>query len=203
MTPEQINDLVREQGPHVFDRMFGAMEKVRERLERACRALGEAGVLYAVIGGNAVAAWVATRDAGAVRNTQDVDILLRIEDADRATEFLVKYGFRREQVFDVTMFLDGPDGKPSQAIHIMWANRKVKAEYVSPSPDPEKSQDIDGKRIVDLHELVRMKLLSNRRKDQVHILDMIAVGLIDATWPARYESPLDDRLKTLLDDPEG
>lgn len=113
MTPEQITDLVREQGPYVFDRMFGAMEKVRERLERACRALNEANVPYAVIGGNAVAAWVATRDEGAIRNTQDVDILLRPEDADRATEALAKYGFLREKVFDVTMFLVGPDGKPS------------------------------------------------------------------------------------------
>ena len=90
MTPEQITDLVREQGPYVFDRMFGAMEKVRERLERACRALNEANVPYAVIGGNAVAAWVATRDEGAIRNTQDVDILLRPVDADRATEALAE-----------------------------------------------------------------------------------------------------------------
>ena len=28
-----------------------------------------------------------------------------------------------------------------------------------------------------------MKLTSFRRKDQVHIQDMIGVGLIDATWP--------------------
>ncbi len=203
MTPEQLSELVREQGPYVFDRMFGAMEKVRERLERACRALGEAGVPYAVIGGNAVAAWVATRDEGAIRNTQDVDILLRAEDAERATVALAKYGFRREIVFDVTMFIDGPDGKPSQAVHVIWANERVKADYVSPAPDPEKSFDINGKRIVDLVELVRMKLLSNRRKDQVHILDMIGVGLIDATWPAQFEPPLDERLQALIDDPDG
>lgn len=203
MTPEQITDLVREQGPYVFDRMFGAMEKVRERLERACRALSEANVPYAVIGGNAVAAWVATRDEGAIRNTQDVDILLRREDADRATEALAKHGFLREKVFDVTMFLDGPDGKPSQAVHVIWAGEKVKAEYVAPAPDPDQSHSIDGKRIVDLRELVRMKLLSNRRKDQVQLLDMIGVGLIDATWPAGYEPPLDERLQTLIDDPDG
>ena len=48
-----------------------------------------------------------------------------------------------------------------------------------------------------------MKLLSNRRKDQVHLLDMIGVGLIDATWPADYEPLLGERLQTLIDDPEG
>jgi hypothetical protein len=203
MTPQEINDLVREQGPYVFDRMFGAMEKVRERLDRACRALDEAQIPYAVVGGNAVAAWVATRDEGAVRNTQDVDILLRQEDDERATIALTKYGFHRERVFDVTMFVDGPDGKPSQAVHVIWANQRVKADYVSPAPDPEKSYDINGKRIVDLVELVRMKLLSNRRKDQVHVLDMIGVGLIDASWPAQFESPLNERLQTLIDDPDG
>jgi hypothetical protein len=183
--------------------MFGAMEKVRERLDRACRALDEAQIPYAVIGGNAVAAWVATRDEGAVRNTQDVDILLRQEDDERATIALAKHGFLRERVFDVTMFLDGPDGKPSQAVHVIWANQRVKADYVSPAPDPEKSYDINGKRIVDLVELVRMKLLSNRRKDQVHVLDMIGVGLIDASWPDQFESPLNERLQMLIDDPDG
>ncbi len=203
MTPQQLSDLVREQGPYVFDRMFGAMEKVRERLDRACGALQEAGVPYAVVGGNAVAAWVATRDEGAVRNTQDVDILLRIEDAQRATDALAKYGFQRADVFDVTMYLDGVDGKPSQALHVIWANQKIKQEYASVAPDPADAHEINGKRVVDLIELVRMKLLSYRRKDQVHLLDLIGVDLIDQTWTAKFDSLLADRLQTLLDDPDG
>ena len=39
MTPEPLNQLVREQEPYIFDRMFSTVEKVRERLDRACRAL--------------------------------------------------------------------------------------------------------------------------------------------------------------------
>jgi hypothetical protein len=69
-------ETVREESG-VFDRMFAAAEKVRERLNRTCHALESAGIPYAIIGGNAVAAWVATIDDGAVRNTRDVDILLR------------------------------------------------------------------------------------------------------------------------------
>ena len=38
------------------------MIKVRERLLRATAALNRAGVPYAVVGGNAVASWVATID---------------------------------------------------------------------------------------------------------------------------------------------
>jgi hypothetical protein len=203
MTPEQLQTLVGEQAPFVFDRMFRAVEKVRERLDRACRALHEAGIPYAVIGGNAVAAWVATIDDGAVRNTRDVDLLLRAEDLDRATEAMHAAGFHRDSVMGVTLFLDGPDGKPSQGVHILWAGRKVKESYVSPAPNIDQAITIDGKRIVDLTELVRMKLNSFRDKDRTHLRDMIGVGLIDETWPSRFESPLDERLQTLLDDPDG
>jgi hypothetical protein len=204
MNPEQIDALVREKGPYVFDRMFGAMEKVRERLERACHALTEAGVPYAVIGGNAVAAWVSTRDEGAIRTTQDVDILLCHEDADQATAALKSVGFQRETVMDVTMFLDGPDGKPSQAVHVIWAGQKVRKDYVSEAPTPDQSRQISGKQIIDLAELVRMKLTSYRDKDRVHVRDLIGVGLIDASWPSNFEQPLlAERLQALLDDPDG
>jgi hypothetical protein len=66
----------------ILDRMVTAVERVRDRLRRATAALEAAGVPYAVAGGNAVAAWVATIDPAAVRNTQDVDILLRRADLD-------------------------------------------------------------------------------------------------------------------------
>ncbi len=203
MTPEQLNELVREQGPFVFDRMFGAVEKVRERLERACRALEESQVPYAVIGGHAVAAWVATIDDGAVRNTQDVDLLLREEDLSRAEDALLRVGFHRDAAMGITVFLDGPDGKPSQGIHVLLAGRKVRESYATPAPDTDDVMLINGKRIVDLSELVGMKLNSYRRKDQTHLLDLIGVGLISKSWPVRFPPPLAERLQALLDDPEG
>ena len=56
-------------GVEILDRMERAVAKVRERLLRATSALNQAGLPYAVVGGNAVASWVATIDEGAVRNT--------------------------------------------------------------------------------------------------------------------------------------
>ena len=203
MTPDQIDALVQEQAPFVFDRMFSAMDKVRERMERACRALGDASVPYAIIGGNAVAAWVATRDEGAVRNTRDVDILLDPSDADAAKAALTAAGFHPIELLDVTMFLDGEDGKPSEAVHVIWAGQKVRAEYLVAAPAVENARTIDGKLIVELVDLVRMKLESNRRKDQVHILDMIGVQLIDQSWLTRLEPHLAERLQALLDEPDG
>jgi hypothetical protein len=48
-----------------------------------------------------------------------------------------------------------------------------------------------------------MKLLSNRRKDQVHVEDLIGVGLIDRSWPARMPPLLAQRLQAILDTPDG
>jgi hypothetical protein len=73
---------------------------------------------YAMAGGNAVAAWVARVDRAAVRNTQDVDLLVR-------------------------------------------------------------------------------------RKDQIHLLDMLSLGLIDASWLPRLVPKHAARLQQLIDDPDG
>jgi len=48
-----------------------------------------------------------------------------------------------------------------------------------------------------------MKLTSFRRKDQVHVLDMLDVGLIDATWCARFPPELAARLQELVDNPDS
>jgi hypothetical protein len=58
-------------------------------------------------------------------------------------------------------------------------------------------------RVVDLEPLVRMKLASYRLKHQVHLLDMIEVGLIDSSWPTRFPPEIAERLQTLLDNPES
>ena len=54
-----------------------AIEDVEKRLQAFTTALDAAGIEYAIIGGNAVAAWVSTVDPDAVRSTKDVDVLLR------------------------------------------------------------------------------------------------------------------------------
>ncbi len=99
-------------GEDILDRMVRAVEKVRERLHRASGALEEANIPYAVIGGNAVAAWVARVDESAVRNTQDVDILLRRSDLEAAKSAFAKAGFVFRHVKGIDMFLDGPRQGP-------------------------------------------------------------------------------------------
>ena len=195
--------VVPSHGTSIFERMFDAVEKVKERLERSCGALENANIPYAIIGGHAVAAWVATVDDGAVRNTRDVDLLLREEDLDRATEALTAVGFVRGKVMNVHMFLDGADGKPSQGVYILFAGQKVKESYVSASPTVDQSKAIENKRVVELEQLVQMKLNSYRDKDKTHLRDMIGVGLVDVSWPAKFPAELGQRLQELLDDPDG
>ena len=189
--------------PFSWERMIQAVEAVRQRALRATAALTTAKIPYAVIGGNAVAAWVSRVDRAAVRNTQDVDILLRRTDFEAAKLALESEGFAYRQILDVDCFLDGPDASPRDAVHIIFANEKVKPkdlEFTADVSESEKSDDYD---ILKLESLVRMKLTSFRDKDRVHLRDMISIGLIDTTWPKRFQTELGNRLQTLLDDPNG
>src|SRR4051812_2644125 len=179
--------------------MVHAVERVRDRLIRTAAALEAANVPYAVAGGNAVAAWVAKIGPAAVRNTQDVDILLRRADLDAAGRAMESAGFIRRHVAGIDVFLDGRDAKARDAVHVVFAGEKVPPEYAAPAPDVTESEKPDQFRLLSLDALVRMKLTSFRRKDQVHLQDMLEVGLVDATWLERLPTSLATRLKQLID----
>jgi hypothetical protein len=183
--------------------MERAVAKVRDRLLRSTAALNQAGVAYAVVGGHAVASWVATVDEGAVRNTRDVDLLIRRQELPAVTAALEKAGFVPEKSFGVTMFLDGPNAKPSESIHLLFEGEKVKENDPFPVPEITTSDDPAGFRVLTFESLVRMKLLSNRLKDQVHVQDMIGVGLIDKSWLAKLPPVLAERLQAVFDTLQG
>jgi len=186
-----------------WERMVTAVEKVRDRLRRSTQALEQAGIPYAVIGGNAVAAWVSEVDEAAVRNTQDVDILLRRADLERTKTALATAGFVYRHAAGIDMFLDGPAAKARDAVHVIFANEKIRAEYLLPAPDVDECKATPTAKVLSLDALVRMKLTSFRLKDRVHLLDFIDVGLVDSTWTGRLPSDLSARLQELLDNPEG
>ncbi|MGL5018815.1 MAG: hypothetical protein ACRDBP_11820 [Luteolibacter sp.] len=197
-------------GETSWTRMSEGIEKVKARLRRATALLESAGVPYAVIGGNAVAAWVSRVDDSVVRNTRDVDLLVRREDMDAIIAAMAGGGFIHRSVSilggkgRIEMFLDGPGAKAREGVHLIFSGERVSPESLEPSPTVE---EIDAGhsdfRLVDLEALVTMKLTSNRRKDQVHLLDMIEIGMLDESWLERVPASLRDRLQALLDDPEG
>ena len=200
----------KDLGPVSWDRMSQGIEKVKARLLRAASALDEAGIDYAVVGGNAVAAWVSRVDDSAVRNTRDVDILVRRDDMEKIREVLETEGFRHRSVSilggkgRIEMFLDGPGAKAREAVHLTFAGEKVVAEYLEAAPEvSEVDPDSSEFRLIDLRALVTMKLTSFRDKDRVHLRDMLEIGLIDESWLDRIPASLRDRLQELIDDPEG
>ena len=186
-----------------WERMSNAVEKVRLRLMRAAHALALGSVPYAVAGGNAVAAWVSRVDEAAVRNTQDVDIVLRRVDLPAARTALEQAGFVYRHAAGMDMFLDGPAAKARDAVHVVFANEKVRPDYLTPAPDVSESEDAETFRLLALDALVCMKLTSFRDKDRVHVRDLMAVGLVDEAWLERVPGPLRSRLQELLDNPDG
>jgi len=188
----------------VLERMVLAVDRVRDRLLRATSALEAAGVSYAVIGGNAVAAWIATIDDSAARNTQDVDLLLDRETFPEAKAALERASFVYRHARGVDLFLDGPDASARDAIHVVFSGEKVRQEYALPAPSMEEAERLPGGlNVLRFDALVRMKLTSFRRKDQVHLLDLIGVGLIDEDTLKDLPDPLASRLRQLLEDPEA
>jgi len=189
--------------PFSWERMIEAVEAVRHRMLKAASALREAKIPYAVIGGNAVAAWVSRVDRAAVRNTQDVDVLVRRSDFAGVQTALENAGFVYRNILNVDCFLDTIDSHPRDAVHIVFAGEKVKPNDLEPTADVTEREIGEGYEVIQLESLVRMKLTSFRIKDRMHLLDLISVALIDPTWPSRFQPELGERLQELLNNPDG
>lgn len=181
------------------------MERVRERLLKATTTLDDAGILYAVVGGNAVAAWVAQRDEAAVRNTRNVDVLIRRADLPQAIAAMAAAaGFVYRHVAGMDMFLDQAGAKARDAVHLVFAGENVTADQLTPNPGTDEAERApEGFRVLSLYALVQIKLTAYRDKDRTHLRDMIDAGLVGETWTARFPPELAERLQAILDDPDG
>ncbi|CAN5275895.1 hypothetical protein BH23VER1_BH23VER1_18090 [soil metagenome] len=160
--------------------MSDGIEQVKDRLKRAAAALDADGIRYAVIGGNAVAAWVSRVDESVVRNTRDVDLLLDRSEFDRAIAALEAAGFIHKSASilgsadRIEKFFDGPRAKARDAVHVIFAGENVREDSLLPSPGVDEIDPTAGDfRLLALDALVRMKLTAYRDKDRVHIRDMI------------------------------
>jgi hypothetical protein len=174
-----------------------AMERVEQRLRRVTAALDGAGVPYAVVGGNAVAAWIAQIDPGATRTTKGVDLLVRRADLERITAALVALGLRREDLRSPVLFVDPSEPSRRSGVHLVWAGEKVRPSYGHPAPDvTEAVRGPAAFAVLDLPALLRMKLTSLRDIDRVHVADLLSIGLVAdevrSTLPADLQARLDE-----------
>ncbi len=176
-----------------------ALDEVTDRLERICAVLHEAGIPYALVGGQAVAVWVATRDPAAVRTTKDVDLLLARADLSRARAAAQAAGFDYFEVLGVGMFLDRRNPNPRAGVHLVWSGERVRPEHPFPAPSVEQRERVAGAfDVVSLDGLVQMKVQAGRDQDRVHLRDLIDVGLVDRSLLDRLPPALAARLEPLL-----
>jgi len=183
--------------------MVRAVEKVRERLLRATAALNQHQVPYAVIGGNAVAAWVSRIDEAAVRNTQSVDVLIRSNDFDRARSALESVGFVFEKREDGVLFLDGIGAHPRHSVTMHFVGESYCNQLLFPCPDICEVDKSGIYSLLPLKAVVDMELASGRVNGRVNVRDLIDVGLVDQSWTTHVPAELALRLQELLDSPDG
>lgn len=197
-----VTGTIRELVPN-FERYFMAVERVQKLLRETCETLDGAGVEYAVVGGNAVSAWVESVDEDAIRFTKDVDILLRRGDLPLVAAAMDRIGMMQEEVLGVTVFISREDPSPKRGVHVVFAGEKVREHYRHANPDVTESvRAATGFRVVKLIELVKMKLQANRDIDRAHIRDMTSVGLIDDALTAQLPPDLLERLEQIRRTPE-
>ncbi len=138
-----------------------------------------------------------------MRFTQDVDLLIHRTNLDAAKVVLETVGFTYRHAASADLFLDGPDAKARDVVHVIFAGEKVRPDYALPAPDVIESEPADEFRVLRLDALVRMKLTSFRDKDRTYLRDLISVGLVDESWRPKLPGELAVRLQSLLDTPDG
>lgn len=188
-------------GIEILKRMERAVERVRERLLRVTSLLNAAGIDYAVAGGHAVAAWVCRRSTKRPSATRET--WTSWFGSATSSEF-APYSNRRAIDTDTSPASTCSSIRKvrrREAVQLVPANHRTDAGFELPGV--EDSVRFGAYSVLTLEALVKSKLIANRDKDRVHLRDMISLGLIDETWPARFEPALGSRLQALLDDPNG
>jgi hypothetical protein len=185
--------------PGIWEKYLMAMDDVTRRLERISKAFTDNGIPFALVGGQAVALWVASKDPSAVRTTKDVDILLRRNDLARARAAALSVDLDYFETMGVGMFLERTNPNPRHGVHLLWAGEKVRPEDPIESPAVADSVELEtGKPVVALNSLVAMKLMVNRDQDRVHLRDLIGVNLVSRDMLSGLPAELANLLEALL-----
>jgi hypothetical protein len=185
-------------GGEAFDYYMSTVFDRARRFREACDAER---ITFNVCGGMAVMAWVASVNPEYIRVTKDVDVIMRAADLERAKVALRPHGFVFAEVNGIPMFLDGEDGSPKLAVHVVVVGEHRRGEPIAVPDfgDGPEADDYPWPRL-DLLPLVISKLGAGRPHDLVHLQDMARVGLVDRTWRDRIPAPLQGRFDRCMDD---
>ena len=185
-------------GGEAFDYYMSTVFDRARRFREACDAEG---ISFNVCGGMAVMAWVASVNTEYIRNTKDVDVIMRPADLERAKVALAKHEFIFADPSGLPMFLDGADGAPKFAVHVILVGERRPIEPVGVPDFSEGTEDPEypWPRLA-LLPLITSKLIASRPHDIAHLCDMARVGLFDRSWRDRLPEPLRERFDRAMDD---
>ena len=174
------------------------VDQLFEVLRRVTSALRAAAVEHRVIGELAVFLHVSERDPLAARLTRDIDLAVARDDLNRIAEAVHSFGFEYRHMAGVDMLVDAVKPSAKSAVHLILVNEKVRPEYLEPVPDFSPAVETrEGILLAPVADLVRMKLVSYRLKDRVHIQDMDAAGLVTPEIEAALPPELRRRLEEI------
>ena len=153
-----------------------------------------AGVEYRIVGGFATYLYVEEKEPDAGRLTRDIDIAVRRADLEKIAAVAPAFGLEYRHVAGIDMLARADQPSARRAVHMVFTGEKVRQQYVEPTPELGACRTIKGVRLLALSDLVRMKLISFRLKDQTHLKDMDEAGLITVDIEAGLSPELSLRL---------
>ena len=174
-----------------FEKRVEQLFDLANRVEAAFTA---AGLEYRVIGGLATYLYVEEAEPDAGRLTRDIDISVRREDIEKIAAAVESIGLRYRHVAGMDMLVQISEPTVRRAVHLVFAGEKVRPEDPEKVPELAECRRIKGIRLIALADLVRMKLISFRLKDQTHLKDMDQAGLITGETEAHLSEVLRARL---------
>jgi hypothetical protein len=171
------------------------VEQLYDITARLASALENAGIPYQIVGGLAVFSHVDAVDPLGSRLTRDVDITVDRARLDEIVAAAQPAGFLYRHVAGVDMLVDASEPAARSAVHMVFANEKVRPEEIDSVPGISKPERATrGYWIAPVADLVRMKLTGFRLKDKVHIQDLDSARLITAEIEASLPEALQARL---------
>ena len=161
------------------------------------RMLEREGIDYALIGGHAVNAWLEPRFTG------DVDIVVAAgsDDFDRLKRILADQGFTVTREYGAEQ-PSGPDfvrfesASSPLVIEVQAAKTRFQGEAIRRA-----TPGASGARIATVEDLIVMKLIADRPKDQVDLVGLVTLPEIDWAYVEHWaeEWQVLDRLERIRD----
>jgi hypothetical protein len=181
--------------PVLYNAIFEErVEQLFELADLAERIFSSAGLEYRVVGGVATFLYVEEAAPDAGRTTKDVDIAVRRADLERIAKAAESFGLRHRHVAGVDMLVRPDQPSARRAIHLVFAGERVRPEDPEPVPELGPARRMRELRLIPLADLIRMKLISFRLKDQTHLKDLDEAGLITSETEAGLSPILAERL---------